>query len=89
MESHLERLTDLLLLKNDSLAHAQARTWVELLWSDFEATYARAGEKYQGAEMTEAIVRKWIEQYGPRLHEFVATNPKYQHLLNQDDYLKH
>ncbi|AZB41893.1 hypothetical protein CEF21_06000 [Bacillus sp. FJAT-42376] len=89
MESYFERLTDLLLLKNDSLAYAQARTWVELLWEDFEATYAKAGEKYKGKEMTEAIVRKWIEQYGPRLHEFVASNPKYKHLLNQDDYLKH
>ncbi|KZZ84460.1 MULTISPECIES: YfhJ family protein [Bacillaceae] len=89
MESYYERLTDLLLLKNDSLAYAQARTWVELLWEDFEATYAKAGATYKGKEMTEAIVRNWIEQYGPRLHEFVASNPKYKHLLNNDDYLQH
>jgi hypothetical protein len=42
-----------------------------------------------GNEMTEKIVKQWIMRYGSQLHDFVATNPKYAHLLNQDDYLKH
>ncbi|GGJ61087.1 hypothetical protein GGR02_001215 [Anoxybacillus voinovskiensis] len=89
MNEHFERLTNYLLEKNDSLAYAQARTWVELLWEDFETTYARAGYSYKGKELTEKVVRQWIDQYGAQLHEFRTTNPKYKHLLNQEDYLKH
>lgn len=89
MNDYIERLTHVLLEKSKSLSYAQAKTWVELLWGDFEATYAKAGHHYKGAEMTEKVVRNWIESYGARLHEFVAVNPKYKHLLNQDDYLQH
>jgi hypothetical protein len=89
MNDYFERLTNYLLEKNKSLAYAQARTWVELLWEDFETTYARAGYSYKGKEMTERVVRQWIDQYGERLHEFTTNNPKYKHLLNQEDYLKH
>ncbi|ANB56457.1 WVELL family protein [Anoxybacillus sp. B7M1] len=89
MNEYFERLTKELLDQNDALAYAQARTWVELLWEDFEATYARAGYSYKGKELTERVVRQWIRQYGAKLHEFKATNPKYKHLLNRDDYLKH
>ncbi|MFD2442425.1 YfhJ family protein [Bacillus sp. CGMCC 1.16607] len=62
----------------------QARTWVELLWEDFESTHAKAGREYLGPEMTEKIVRQWIQYYGEKLHEFVANNPKYKHLLNNN-----
>ncbi len=48
MDEYFERLTSYLLEKNASLAYAQARTWVELLWEDFETTYARAGYSYKG-----------------------------------------
>jgi hypothetical protein len=89
MNDYFERLTNYLLEKNESLAYAQARTWVELLWEDFETTYARAGYSYKGKELTEKVVRQWIDQYGARLHEFTTNNPKYKHLLNQEDYLKH
>ncbi|MBB5326141.1 hypothetical protein HNQ34_003260 [Anoxybacillus tepidamans] len=89
MNEYFARLTNYLLEKNDSLTYAQARTWVELLWEDFETTYARAGYSYKGKELTEKVVRQWIDQYGARLHEFQTMNPKYKHLLNQNDYLKH
>ncbi|KKB33763.1 YfhJ family protein [Bacillus thermotolerans] len=85
MEDVFERLTTLLLSKNESLSRARARTWVELLWEDFEATYAKAGYEYKGKEMTEKVVRQWLENYGSRLHEFAARNPKYSHLLKDDD----
>lgn len=84
MNDYQERLTKLLLNKNDFLSYEQARTWIELLWDDFETTYARAGREYKGIEMTEKIVRHWIEQYGENLHEFVAQNPKYKDYLIQD-----
>jgi hypothetical protein len=89
MNEYFERLTNYLLEKNPSLAYAQARTWVELLWEDFETTYARAGHAYRGKELTEKVVRQWIDRYGATLHEFQTTNPKYKHLLNRNDYLKH
>lgn len=84
MNYHQQKLVDLLLEKNDFLSFAQAQVWVELLWDDFETTRAKAGREYQGPEVTERIVRQWIENYGESLHEFLATNPKYKHLLEQD-----
>jgi hypothetical protein len=89
MNEYFERLTNLLLEKNQNLSYAKARTWVELLWEDFETTYAKAGRSYRGKELTERVVRQWIENYGPRLHEFVASNPKYRHLLSTNDHLLH
>jgi hypothetical protein len=84
-----ERLTNELLRVNETLPYSQAKTWVELLWEDFETTRAKAGHQFKGAEMTEKIVRNWIINYGPRLHEFVTENPKYKDLLNSDDRLLH
>lgn len=89
MMLYQDKLTELLLEKNGQLTELQARTWVELLWEDFESTYAKAGREYKGPEMTERIVRQWIENYGEKLHEFVANNPKYKHLLGNDDHLLH
>ncbi|PAQ15611.1 hypothetical protein CD798_05960 [Bacillaceae bacterium SAOS 7] len=89
MEERFERLTTMLLDKNDRLSHARARTWVELLWEDFEVTYAKAGHDYQGKEMTEKVVRQWIENYGSRLHEFAGRYEKYKHLLNDEQDVKH
>ncbi|MCM3569435.1 YfhJ family protein [Neobacillus mesonae] len=89
MNDYHERLAKKLLEKNDHLSYYQARTWVELLWEDFETTYARAGEEYMGSEMTERIVKQWIENYGDKLHEFTAVNPKYKHFLEQDKYTLH
>ena len=83
MNDYHERLTKRLLEKNDQLSYNLARTWVELLWDDIETTNAKAGRKYQGSEMTERIVQQWIDNYGEKLHEFAAANPKYKHYLDQ------
>ncbi|AUO12304.1 YfhJ family protein [Priestia megaterium] len=89
MNDIFERLTNQLLNKNSSLSYAQARTWVELFWEDFESSYAKAGYDYKGKEATENVVTMYINSYGDKLHEIAVKNPKYQHLLNNDDYLKH
>jgi hypothetical protein len=73
----------MLMDKNSMLSYEQARTWVELLWDDFETSYAKAGREYKGREMAERIVTQWIQNYGDNLHEFVATNPKYKKYLIQ------
>ncbi|MCH6267029.1 MULTISPECIES: YfhJ family protein [Neobacillus] len=78
MNDYHEKLTKLLLNKNDHLSYNEARTWVELLWDDFETTFARAGQEYMGSEMTERVVKQWIENYGDKLHDFTTTNPKYE-----------
>jgi len=84
MNSYHDELAKLLLSKNEQLSYNQARTWVELLWEDFETTYAKAGWEYKGSEMTERIVKQWIENYGDKLHEFVATNPKYKDFFSEN-----
>lgn len=89
MEMYHDRLARLLMEKNPVLSYDKARTWVELLWDDFETTYAKAGEKYRGKNMTEKIVTQWIVNYGDKLHQFLATNPKYSHLLNDSDGMLH
>lgn len=85
MNDYYERLTAYLLEKNSDLSEAKARTWVELLWEDFETTYAKAGRKYRGHEMAERIVRSLIDQHGSKLHEFAGKNPKYAHMLHDDE----
>ncbi|TYR79233.1 hypothetical protein FZC66_16600 [Priestia megaterium] len=89
MEDIFEKLTHQLLSKNNSLSYAQARTWIELFWEDFESSYAKAGYDYKGKEAAERVVTMYINHYGDKLHEIAVKNPKYQHLLNNDDYLKH
>jgi len=81
MEETIVQLTQSLRESNDKISEERARIWIELLWSDFESTYARAGYTYKGEEMTEKFIRQWIQSYGATLHEFVARNPKYAHLL--------
>jgi len=81
MNDIYETLTKELLDKNDNLSYAQARAWVELLWEDFRTTYAKSG-RYQ-------VVRTWVNNHGGRLHEMRTNNPKYSHLINQEDHLKH
>lgn len=87
VQKQIEKLTQLLVSKNQNLSVNKAKTWVELIWSDFESSYAKAGYDYRGAEFTERIVRQWIESYGETIHEFAAENPKYAHLLNEEDDL--
>ncbi|MBM7553842.1 YfhJ family protein [Thalassobacillus pellis] len=83
MEEIFQRLAEKLYHKNDSLTIDEARTWVELLWEDFEVTRAKAGHDYEGKTMTERIVTQWIDNYGPRLHEFLTENPKYKAMLEK------
>lgn len=85
MESKINQLTLELLKKNNMITVSKARAWIELLWSDFEATYAKAGYEYNGSEVTEKVIRQWIKSYGTKLHDFAATNPKYAHLLKDDE----
>ncbi len=87
MEANIERLTQELLAKNPEMSVARARIWVELLWSDYEATSAKAGYEFRGSDYTENLVRQLITSYGDKLHLFAAKNPKYAHLLNDDDDL--
>lgn len=88
MNDYQEKLTNLLLNKNDFLSYAQARVWVELLWDDFETTNARAGA-YYGSEMTQRVVKQWIEKYGENLHEFSLHNPKYEEYFAGEKYTLH
>ncbi len=85
MEQYFERLTEQLMEKNNMLTYEEARTWVELLWSDFETTYAKAGRKYKGQETTERIVREWIESYGAQLHLFQNKQSKANEHLQQNN----
>lgn len=70
--------------KNPNLSEEKARTWIELLVSDFEASYAKAGYDYQGTAVVEKVIRQWISSYGDKIHEFAGTNPKYAHLINDE-----
>ncbi len=83
MEQKIDELVSKLHAKNPNVSIEKARVWIELLWSDFESTYAKAGYEYRGAEMTEKIISQWIESYGTQLHEFAGRNPKYAHLLEK------
>ncbi|WP_338651890.1 YfhJ family protein [Lysinibacillus sp. Y5S-8] len=85
MEEKIEKLTAELLAKNPQMSVGRARVWVELLWSDFESTAAKAGYAYRGAEYTENLVRQLIASYGDKLHIFAGRNPKYAHFLDASD----
>lgn len=83
MQSKINGLVKQLCAKNPTISEQKARVWIELLWSDFESTYAKAGYQYKGAEMTEKIILQWIDSYGAQIHEFAGHNPKYAHLLDE------
>ncbi|MEO4055457.1 YfhJ family protein [Solibacillus sp. CAU 1738] len=85
MEQYIENLTKALLEKNPAMPAGRARVWVELLWSDFEATSAKAGYEFRGPQYTEKLVSQLIASYGDKLHEFAGRNPKYVHLLDQSE----
>jgi hypothetical protein len=85
MQQSIDKLTEELLQKNPDMSVGRARTWIELLWSDFESTSAKAGYTYKGAEYTENLVRQLITSYGDKLHLFAGRNPKYAHLLDASD----
>ncbi|MBB5174631.1 YfhJ family protein [Texcoconibacillus texcoconensis] len=86
MEKVFDRLANELLEVNGSLTYLQARTWVEMFWEDFQATYAKAGRSFQGNETGEKIVSMWIKQHGPHLNEKLLESPKYQKKLKTRRY---
>lgn len=88
MNEYFEKLTNVLLNINSQLSYGQARSWVEGLWEDFEATSAKAGREYRGKEETEKIVLHWINQYGPYLHNYSTDKAKFRY-LGDDDHIKH
>lgn len=88
MEASIQKLSEELLAKNPAMPANRARVWIELLWSDFEASSAKAGYAYRGAEYTENLVRQLITSYGNQLHLFAARNPKYAHLLDDSEDIK-
>jgi len=89
MQEKIDQLIEELATKNNMLSVSRARVWIELLWSDFESSYAKAGYEYKGSEVTEKVIRQWINSYGDRIHEFAGNNPKYAHLLKEDDDTVH
>lgn len=80
-EQALQQLAEELLQVNEVLIPEEALTWVEVLWEDFEATLARAGEKYQGEAVAVHFVEQQIKQHGAMLHRFNTTNEKFKHLM--------
>ncbi len=84
MEEIFERLTNKLMEQNTELTYELARSWVEALWEDFEATRAKAGREYEGQVVTERIVTQFISNYGSRLHEFASKNEKFKHLIGEE-----
>ena len=86
-QQSINKLTEELLKKNPNMSVGRARTFVELLWSDYESTSAKAGYTFRGVEYTENLVRQLIISYGDKLHLFAAKNPKYAHLLDASDDL--
>ncbi|MDG5786238.1 YfhJ family protein [Evansella sp. AB-P1] len=86
MNDYFERLTHRLLEQNENMSYSDARTWIELMWEDFETTYAKAGREYKGKEMTEKILVEWIDQYGSHLHEILLEKPKYKELFESKKF---
>ncbi|WP_439444180.1 YfhJ family protein [Listeria aquatica] len=68
MNDYTEELTKQLLAKNPALSEEKALWWVEMLWSDFESSYAKAGYPYRGAQYAADYVKQQIEQHGAMLH---------------------
>lgn len=86
MRDYYERLTNRLLENNDHLSYSEARTWIELLWEDFETTYAKAGQDYKGKEVTERVLNQWIDNHGSKLHEILLEKPKYKELFDKNRF---
>jgi hypothetical protein len=82
-----ERLAVRLMEGNDQLSAHKARTWIELMASDIESSYAKAGYGMMEEEQVAQMILRWIDAYGSRLDEFVASNPRIRELLGEDGML--
>lgn len=85
MDARFQRLADRLYELNDHLSIDEARMWVEFLWEDSEATRAKSGREYVEQHITEQMVLRWIEQYGPMLHELKENHPKYRKMFEENN----
>lgn len=86
MNETFHQLAEALIKKNEQLTYEEARTWVEILWEDFETTRAKAGHSYVDQSVTMNIVLQWINYYGPLFHEVVKSNPKFQKLIEDKHF---
>lgn len=68
MYDYLEKLTTTLLAENPQLDKEKATWWIEMLWNDFESSYAKAGYPYKGPAYTADYVAKQISRHGKYLH---------------------
>ena len=84
MKELQEELIVALIAKNNHFNYNQARTWVELMWDDISTNYAKAAFTQLSEDRVASIIRSWIDGHGERLHEFIAKNPLYKHLLIDD-----
>lgn len=84
MKQIQEQLIIELIAKNPNFNYNQARTWVELMWDDISTNYAKAAFTQLSDDRVAGIIRSWIEGHGERLHEFIAKNPLYKHLMDDD-----
>lgn len=89
MLDYQNRLTTLLLEKNEQISYWQARIWIEILWNDIEMTYPTRTNDIYRVKTIEKSIRDWIEQYGDVLHEFVHNHPRYEHLFYINKKLLH
>jgi len=81
-----QRLAKQLLEKNRNLSSEEALTWVEVLWEDVQTTNAKAGHPYVSPEVTENMIVKWINYYGPMFHEVLHEHPKFQQLVKEHKF---
>ncbi|WP_040224923.1 YfhJ family protein [Bhargavaea cecembensis] len=81
----MRQLAERLMEANGSLSAGRAAQWIELLASDIESSYARAGYGMMEDSQASAMILRWIDVYGNRLDEFKATNPKIAALLDEPD----
>lgn len=91
MNDYQNKLTSLLLEKNENISYWQAKIWVEFLWNDIEMSYEPPNRAFDlhRIKITEKTVRQWIEQYGMTLHEFVHNHPKYDRFVYVSKKLLH
>lgn len=84
MKKVQEELIIELIDRDPSLTYNLARTWVELMWDDIATSHAKATFSVMSEEKITNIIRQWIKGHGEHLKEFIATNPRYKHLLEDD-----
>jgi len=83
----IEQLAVRLMKGNDQLSAHKARTWIELMVSDIESSYAKAGYGMMEEKQVSQMILRWIDAYGSRLDEFVASNPRIGKLLGEEGTL--